>query len=675
MLKILVVTSCTGEKKYHPEHQLVQADFLDGKSLRVREKKLAEFLLPAGEMYTGMQHLRLMEGVAALRGAGITVDVAIVSAGYGLISETRKIAPYEVTFNSMRGPEIDEWAIRLGIHDALVRTLAGYDLVFFLLGDKYLRAAALRDYRPHQGQTLLFFASGTSRKSLPCGAGIASVELGNADARRFGYGLVGLKGELFRRLASGVTRDATLFSRLHNAPASFAETLDAVCLPSGASAPAPSQTLLFELPEPAEKPKRKSRKPASPAFLIPHSEWAANYSPHMKYFIPEWDDLVDPNYDFLTDTPTPNHDPYRDDVYSHEIYDRPNYDGILVSKVIVEANKRKKALMEQKGVHQFIRFDSARPVMGDCGAFDYVDETDPPYETTEILDYYQRLGFDIGVSIDHLIVGKYAADPDERQRRYDLTRRNAADFLARHKAGGYTFLPSGIAQGWDPKSYRDAVADLIDMGYRHISIGGLVRTRTQDIIEILRTIRPLVPDYLQMHLFGIARPDALEPFRQLGVSAMDSARHLRRAWLGDGDNYYGVNGKKYAAFRIPPVEGHGVRVKKIVAEGRATLEECTRLEKDALDALRQFDQGLLPIPDTLHALFAYDEVLGDNREVHRECYEELLTDKPWQQCPCPICRSIGIDVVLFRGNNRNRRRGFHNTFVFYRDLKTLYPDD
>ena len=29
----------------------------------------------------------------------------------------------------------------------------------------------------------------------------------------------------------------------------------------------------------------------------------------------------------------------------------------------------------------------------------------------------------------------------------------------------------------------------------------------------------------------------------------------------------------------------------------------------------------------------------------------------------------GIDVVIFRGNNRNRRRGFHNTYVFYQLLQ------
>ena len=61
----------------------------------------------------------------------------------------------------------------------------------------------------------------------------------------------------------------------------------------------------------------------------------------MKYFIPEWDDRVDPDYDFLNDGITADRDPYVHDVYSHEIYPSPNYDGILVSKSVIEDNKTK----------------------------------------------------------------------------------------------------------------------------------------------------------------------------------------------------------------------------------------------------------------------------------------------------------------------------------------------
>ena len=47
MPKVLIITSCTGEKKYHPSNQLVQIDFEDSEKLSSRERELAEYALPA----------------------------------------------------------------------------------------------------------------------------------------------------------------------------------------------------------------------------------------------------------------------------------------------------------------------------------------------------------------------------------------------------------------------------------------------------------------------------------------------------------------------------------------------------------------------------------------------------------------------------------------------------
>ena len=44
-------------------------------------------------------------------------------------------------------------------------------------------------------------------------------------------------------------------------------------------------------------------------------------------------------------------------------------------------------------------------------------------------------------------------------------------------------------------------------------------------------------------------------------------------------------------------------------------------------------------------------------------------DRPWLRCPCDICRKLDYHVILFRGAERNRRRGFHNVWVFYRRLR------
>ncbi|NEQ25403.1 MAG: queuine/archaeosine tRNA-ribosyltransferase, partial [Microcoleus sp. SIO2G3] len=140
--RILVVTSCTGEKRCKPDNQLALEDFKDPVQLQKREAELAAFACTSGQMYTGMQHLRLMEGVQLLRQTRSeqAVDVVILSAGYGLIPENRSITPYEVTFNTMKGHEVDAWAQFLGVHSAFEQTIQEYDLIFLLLGDNYLRS-------------------------------------------------------------------------------------------------------------------------------------------------------------------------------------------------------------------------------------------------------------------------------------------------------------------------------------------------------------------------------------------------------------------------------------------------------------------------------------------------------------------------------------------------------
>jgi hypothetical protein len=54
-----------------------------------------------------------------------------------------------------------------------------------------------------------------------------------------------------------------------------------------------------------------------------------------------------------------------------------------------------------------------------------------------------------------------------------------------------------------------------------------------------------------------------------------------------------------------------------------------------------------------------------------DLYRKTLTDRPWESCECSLCRMAGIEIIIFRGNNRNRRRGFHNTYVFYRLVQEI----
>jgi hypothetical protein len=87
--------------------------------------------------------------------------------------------------------------------------------------------------------------------------------------------------------------------------------------------------------------------------------------------------------------------------------------------------------------------------------------------------------------------------------------------------------------------------------------------------------------------------------------------------------------------------------------------------------LRSFDQGKETVDHVLDALAEYDHLITPDRASELDEYRRTLEAKPWKDCSCDICRRDGVEVVIFRGNNRNRRRGFHNVFVFYRMMQGI----
>ena len=120
----------------------------------------------------------------------------------------------------------------------------------------------------------------------------------------------------------------------------------------------------------------------------------------------------------------------------------------------------------------------------------------------------------------------------------------------------------------------------------------------------------------------------------------------------------------YTAIRVPPSENKA----KACAKRNISLKTLEKKEKECLANLRKYDEGKVSLTKTLSSVMTYDEITGGNGKLE-ESYRRTLLDKPWQSCPCKICKDTGIDIVIFRRNNRNRRRGFHNTWVYYRKLK------
>lgn len=413
----------------------------------------------------------------------------------------------------------------------------------------------------------------------------------------------------------------------------------------------------------------------------------------MKFFFPDAHELVDPNYDFARKHDPPRGVGQQDGKYAHELLDPAPYDGILLSRGVIQGKgsdadgrfrDAKYKLSEQQrlyrvGAREFFRAGK-RPLlfMGDCGAFSYRAEPEPPYTVDGVINYYDACRVDWGVSVDHVILGYdaqldaglFGADavPEDWTKRQEITITLAAEFLRKARSGRYTFEPVGAAQGWSPKSYAFCVAELQKMGYRRIALGGMVALKSTEVLEVLAGVATVRRPETELHLLGLNRMDHVAAFRGYGVTSIDSTSPLTQAFKDDKDNYY-TPSRTYSAVRVRIADPKVTReLRQLMANGKLTQTDALRLEDEAWTALLGYAAGRVSLDDAVAAVLRY-EVPFDTHAGNVARYRETLADRPWEKCGCAICGALGIHCVLFRGAERNRRRGFHNLYVTYRELQ------
>ena len=402
----------------------------------------------------------------------------------------------------------------------------------------------------------------------------------------------------------------------------------------------------------------------------------------MKFFFPDGHDVVDPSFDFETETRSGQRLRQRDDQYPHEIFTLPPYDGVLVSKAIVDRSYSfaQKQRFYREGVRKYLRLDAPKvsdrvEAFGDCGAFSYIKEPVPPYSVEEVVNFYETCGFDYGVSIDHVIL-QYNAKLDHNseseipidwRERQKITLQLATEFFSKASGSKTKFTPIGVAQGWSPRSYAYAVEQLQNIGYDYIALGGVVPMKSEDILTCFAEISRVRQPRTKFHLLGITRCETMPQFAKFGVASFDSTNPLKQAFKHEEDNYH-TPSQNYIAFRIPQVHGNH-KLKARIQAGEILQEEAAKLEYECLTSVKQYANGAGTLKHTLEALLKYDD-LHDGKTDRREPYLKLLKDRPWEKCRCDICRALGVHVVIFRGSERNRRRGFHNLYVFHEQLKS-----
>ena len=422
----------------------------------------------------------------------------------------------------------------------------------------------------------------------------------------------------------------------------------------------------------------------------------------MKFIFSDGMDLVDPEFDFIEDRSSPTRRPYWDDNYPHEIFQNPPYDGMLVSKAMVGDHIIKGRYSESQamrfyrvGAREFLRLTDAKyktmPIFGDCGAFSYAKADKPPYTPEEIVDFYNSCDFTHGCSVDHIIfdyiencIGLEGGSEDAR-RRFDITLENANVFIKAHKGQQSTFIPLGVVQGWSKESMAECARQLCAMGYDYLAIGGLVPLKASQIHSIIQSVQNAIPKNTRIHLLGFAKADVIAEFVPYNITSFDTTSPMIRAFKDEKKNYYVLKEsgqfEYFTAIRVPQAT-ENARLKIAAKEGKINQEEMLKLEILSLASLRAFDRGEISIDETLEIVITYnvflesslhDNTIDRNKLAKKlePLYRKTLECRPWRECICPICKEIGIEVIIFRGSNRNRRRGMHNLFVYHNRIKQL----
>lgn len=407
------------------------------------------------------------------------------------------------------------------------------------------------------------------------------------------------------------------------------------------------------------------------------------------YFLPDWDDFLDVDYDFTHDRVSNPKRQNRREAHSLELM-RPHRvcDGVLVSLAQHSGTKgllRRVASatsesLAPRPVREHFNLAADQWAFGDCGAFSYSNEEKPTISIEQAVAVYDLYGFDLGASVDHIPLAEICRNGKreklseaERRQRVKLTRENAEAFIRLAYQQQARFLPVGVLQGLNAEGYAKQVGEYVEMGYRYLALGGLVPRPDAEVLGIVERVeaqlgRLKIRPWL--HLMGIFRPKLQDHFLRLGVDSFDSATYFRKAWLRSDQNYLATDGRWYAAIRVPPSHDGGVR-KRLLGSG-FSLQLIADREKEALSSLRGYSQGTVDLEECLRAVLEYDLLLERaDRDEGRllEAYRRTLNDKPWESCSCAMCKLLGIEVLIFRGLNRNKRRGAHNTLQLFLQLE------
>ena len=397
---------------------------------------------------------------------------------------------------------------------------------------------------------------------------------------------------------------------------------------------------------------------------------------------PECGNSVSEGYDFINES----HPEPRVKAFAHNLYEDKVYDGILVSKAFVASKPLFDKIKEMGGIRAHRRItDPDMFTMGDCGAYSFVDEYEPQFTCEEVYDYYDQMGFDYGIALDHIVTGFSISNirgTEDQIRRQNLTISNNLKMLDMVKERKAKFYLMGSAQGWNPESYRISIERLAQGGFKYIAIGGVAGLDNKKIMALLDHCKSTIKKYnVAIHILGVTRTSLIPTYQQANVVTCDSTTNLIQAVTNPAAAFKtGIGNQSLRCLLIPSVKSTSGRGKELVikmckgddSEENVTRvrEEMWKLEMSAMNALRSYGDRKMGLHECAKIVEDYVGLFdGHSHENYMSYVKTTLHKRPWEENGCNMCDEIGVEITLLRGADRNFRRAYHNIHGYYKQFQ------
>ncbi|MEW6364714.1 MAG: tRNA guanosine(34) transglycosylase Tgt [Acidobacteriota bacterium] len=300
-------------------------------------------------------------------------------------------------------------------------------------------------------------------------------------------------------------------------------------------------------------------------------------------------------------------------------------------------------------IHRFIGWDSA--LLTDSGGFQLFSMSElvkageegilfaSPWDGSRmfvtpesVVDMQVKIGADLIVSLDYCTA--YPATRRETEEQSRLTaswEKRCLEAFRVSEDAERQWLAGVVQGGVFPDIRRESLAQVVDLGFDTLAIGGLSVGEPQAAMhEILDCLAPLYPEQLPRHLLGVGTPeDIIEGVRR-GIDLFDCVlptRNARNGLLFTSRGKLRIKNARYSDDPAPP-------------DPECTCYTCRNFSRAYLRHLFMAQELSSATLNTIHNLHFYLDMMNKIRkaiglselEALRkdllECWNEELEAKP-----------------------------------------------